>query len=84
MKKKRKKNKKPPLSRYELSKRSQVISIALSLLSFSDLYNFKKEDIPKFFERFNENLQEFNKGDRRLTDLIYVCKDEYGIDLRKL
>ena len=83
-KKKRKKNKKPPLSSREISKRSLVISIGLSLITFSDLYDFKKEDIPRFFDRFNENLEAFNGGDRRLTDLVYVCKDEYGIDLRKL
>ena len=82
--KKRKKNKKKPLSMREVSDRVLAISIGCSLLTFSDLYDFKKEDLPIFFKRYNENLKAFNEGNRRLMDLVKVCKEEYDIDIRRL
>ena len=61
-KKKRKKNKKPPLSSREISKRSLVISIGLSLITFSDLYDFKNKknstiyNIDKLLDALNTDL----------------------------
>lgn len=71
-------------SRKQLSERTFEITLACALMSFSDISEFAIKDIPAFFNRFNENLVEFNKGDRRLMNLIAVIKEELGIDLRKV
>lgn len=82
-KRKAKKSKKPLHDRTRVD-RGLEISIGCTLMTMKDVYP-EFELNQEFFDRFNENVRELNKGnERRLKNLIQIVKEEFNIDLRKL
>lgn len=67
-----------------------AVSVCLGccLLTIVDLWGEKsKEEIEAFFDRFNENMTQYNKGTNRMKMqlLVNVCKQEFhGLNVREL
>jgi len=83
---KRRKRAKPALTPKEISNRTFEITIGCCLLTMKDVFNIKsEEDIEKFFDRYNENIYEFNHtSQNRLLDMIAIVREEFNINLKRL
>lgn len=76
----------PQQSRKQLSQTSSTIAIACCMLTNNDIFGKQsREDVEKYFARYNENMTAFNSGTnkQKMLELINVIKAEfYGLDIR--